>query len=608
MSKRTFLAAITSVVFLGAGGCDALRPVQSEGAPDPLIRAAQPLASASGGGARIVGSYTGPTGVASPGQVTTGAAVQPIGIVLQPNTYVLIRVGGTMVVQTNPYRAGARSGNAVFSYSADDTRQSTGRGLTTVYMRPWGTPTMGEPLTPHLRADQGGRDVVLLVRVGSAGAELLAGRDQMPGRSLYWGYCPTPYCPDKEVIQPDTSIHWPVWIEDYWISTAHEVTATQIDKPLRIASPGFAAGKLVAVEARLFEGLRIRDRAGMPATVNWRWYPGDTAATPNPYIAAQAPPGCQDKLVCQFTPTRAGRMRVFTTVEGAAVDESQVLGVTPDPTLTLECTNPVVRGTEMNCTATPRPGPATEVEWSFTDTEGNTVRGPTERLTWGGIMVVGGTMNVSAKINGTRVPATPVTVVVTPRPGWQVSFPAMPEPERSPMLVYPPVLIAGAPVGDGVLGQHTTTYGLSGLLGAGTGPNQNWYYLRKPLEISNAQIHINPGLYPDDPFFRAQIGGTDSDGYRRCDRRFMNSAREFVHAHERRHHEIAQEFYTGPGSVTLESSRVHSPPSHSSDEVVASLLASTISELERLQAAFDSTSMLRMTCKLETIPHRGGGV
>jgi hypothetical protein len=301
-------------------------------------------------------------------------------------------------------------------------------------------------------------------------------------------------------------------------------------------------------------------------------------------------------------------MRVMTTVEGAAVDESQVLGVTPDPTLTLECTpNPVVRGTEMNCTATPTPGPATEVEWSFTDTEGNTVRGPTERLTWGGIMVVGGTMNVSAKINGIRVPATPVTVVVTPRPGWLVSFPAMPEPERSSILEYPPVLRSGAKVGDGVLGRHNFEYAFPvGSLGAGTGPNQNWYYLSKPLEFTDARIHINPGLFADDPFFRAQRGGVDPDGYRRCDQRFMNAARAFVERHERQHHEIAAAFYSGPGSAMLESAVVHSPAAASSDDVKDSLARESVAELRRLQAAFDSTSQLQLTCKLQTIPQQRG--
>lgn len=73
------------------------------------------------------------------------------------------------------------------------------------------------------------------------------------------------------------------------------------------------------------------------------------------------------------------------------------------------------------------------------------------------------------------------------------------------MLPYPPITELGGRVGDGVFGQHTYPRILpESPVRAGTGPNKNWYYLRAPLEFGAARIHINPGLYSDDPFFRAQ--------------------------------------------------------------------------------------------------------
>jgi hypothetical protein len=411
---------------------------------------------------------------------------------------------------------------------------------------------MGEPLTPHLRADQSGRDVVLLVRVGSAGAELLAGRDRMPGKSLYWGYCPTPYCPDKEVIQPDTSIHWPVWIEDFWISTAHEVTATQIDKPLRIESPGFAAGKPVAVEARLFEGLRIRDRAGMPAAINWRWYPGDTAATPNPFIGAQAPPGCQDKLVCQFTPTRAGRMRVFTTVEGAAVDESQVLGVTPDPTLTLECTpNPVVRGDDIKCdVSTPSGGALTDISWEFT---GNGFRYPdiaagdfpASGVTWGGQMVMSGTVSVRAKVHGVELSKEVVVTVearpeflrrrvpVVPRVGTLDDFSENDPPDNPPndQTDLGRSRARAVDAGWNPSQDLTEAVRLVGFV-EDEGPNHGLAYLKEvPLTIE-ATVLVHPELAIGTQFYRAQATRRIDAGIQPCLQSDFNRYIRLVKDHE----------------------------------------------------------------------------
>lgn len=83
----------------------------------------------------------------------------------------------------------------------------------------------------------------------------------------------------------------------------------------------------------------------------------------------------------------------------------------------------------------------------------------------------------------------------------------------------------------------------------------------------------------------------------------MRSARVFVEAHEKRHHEIAAELFAGVRRDLMEEARVYSPPTTDVNQVADLLLKSTVAELEKRQDAFDGGSQLKLTCKLQPIPH-----
>ena len=409
------------------------------------------------------------------------------------------------------------------------------------------------------------------------GWKLQAMRDGMPGQPNCLA-CPDPYQRGRMAgysISGETRI------------LAEKVTLIQVEARESVVAPG----QPVTFDVVTYPGT---------AELVWRFLREDV----NEWVY---PDECRRMTAsCTFVPPSGGRMQVYgrwyllredyyATSNSITVREAA---------LSLECTpNPVTRGNEMNCTAKPEPVTAqlTNVRWTFIDTAGNNIPGPNgDRVTWGGIMVVGGTMHVSAEVNGVPLGAEPVEVRVERRADWRVSFPAMPEPEPSSALPYPPVTTPGGAVGEGVFGQYVYSYGFpAGPLGGGTGPNRNWYYLRAPLEINEPHILINPGLYPDDPFFRAQRGGLDQDGYRRCDAAFMRSAFASVVAHERGHHQIAAEFFGTAGSEMLEAATVYSPPTQDAGEVTDILLAPTITALEGRQSGFDDKNKLMLTCKLQ---------
>jgi hypothetical protein len=399
----------------------------------------------------------------------------------------------------------------------------------------------------------------------------------------------------KSCVNCNPPVHSTPW---YLLSGTSIVTVEKVI-PLQVAArqPAVARGETVTFDAVAIEG-----------TTNLTWmYISTERGT---QVEARLD-SCHGRTTCSYAPQRNGYMAVFgnwgynSTSFSAQSEPVRVV----DASLTLECTpNPVTRGEAMNCTAKAHPatGQLANVRWTFTDSTGNSIPGPSDnRVTWGGIMVVGGTMHVSAEINGVPVNAEPVEVKVERRFDWRVSFPAVPEPEKSAALPYPPVTTPGGEVGEGVFGQYVYPYAFpASPVRGGTGPNQNWYYVRAPLEVDEPHILINRGLYPDDPFFRAQRGGLDEDGYRRCDAAFMRSAFAFVVSHERRHHEIAAEFFGTAGSEMLEAAAVYSPATEDVLDVADILLAPTITALEGRQSAFDKDSKLRVTCKLQPLQTR----
>lgn len=183
----------------------------------------------------------------------------------------------------------------------------------------------GPDITGSFRVDAGGRDVIRLVHIlSSSPVELRASRQGLPVQDMRaGGFCTAPYC-DAGTIYPVPGAIYGYWVELYRITQSHEITATQIDRPLWIESSPLVPGSPGRAEAHLFSGLRLRDAAGMSPQINWVWYPGHPSASTGETIALTQ---CWNKLVCEFTPTRPGRLRVWTTVEGSPVDVVEFLPV-----------------------------------------------------------------------------------------------------------------------------------------------------------------------------------------------------------------------------------------------------------------------------------------
>lgn len=327
-------------------------------------------------------------------------------------------------------------------------------------------------------------------------------------------------------------------------------------------------------------------------------------------------PGCSTKS-CAYAPRGPGIMKVSARWERAS-PTVYVEGYSPPVTnqpakIKLTCTgdrgeNSVTRGQTINCIASKdpvdAPGELKVSEWTFLDNDGHNIAGPagSSVLSWSGIMVVGGTVRAVGTMDGNQAAGT-ATIQVSPRTDWRIEFPAAPAPARSEVLPYPPITPPGGKA-DGVFGRHTYSWAEPRLRG-GTGPNRGWYFFRSPPEFREPRIHINPGLYPDDPFYRAQNGGTSSSGRRYCDRRFMESARSLVEEHEIQHHTIASQFWTGAGVNLVEAARYYHPEGTLSADSVSALMSSASSDtLRARQAAFDNVSKLAIPCELKPLSTR----
>ncbi len=90
----------------------------------------------------------------------------------------------------------------------------------------------------------------------------------------------------------------------------------------------------------------------------------------------------------------------------------------PGSVARLYCTTSIARGSSTTCTVTPSSG-VTVSNWTFRDTNGVVVARSqgTGSLTWSGVMVIGGTVTVSASISGTTVPLS-ANIAVTSRNGF----------------------------------------------------------------------------------------------------------------------------------------------------------------------------------------------
>ena len=443
-----------------------------------------------------------------PGQRTSYAEHAPTGIPLTPNSYVLLRVGGTLQAVRNPYILDTKPGDGPISYSAFESYEATARGATHLWLLgsggTWVPPAGGEILTGYFRPDPGdARDMILLVRVGPTPAQLWSHRDPLPGRQLYY-YCFEiyPYCSITEegkFARPGENNGQ--WIENYWLQQSHTVTATAIPEPLTVDGPdAVSPGDTATFTATPWGSLRLRNQVGILPRVWWIWYPNDTTAVPNPKVRPEIL-FCRGPS-CPFAPAQSGRLRVQTFVEGAPVDAERIVKL-QQHSLELSCPDSVERGSSARCTARAVPsGTLDSIRWTFTDTAGiATTTDTSGTADWAGKMVMGGRVSVSARLNDTPVAAdTPVAVSARTWPRMTVvahdsgngHLPARPRVPRDLADTHPVVNLD--PFDTELIG---------------SGPNAGWWYIKSPVTRTYAPVHISSGFKPGTPFYQLQHSGVD---------------------------------------------------------------------------------------------------
>ncbi|HEY0025707.1 MAG TPA: hypothetical protein VGB24_22660 [Longimicrobium sp.] len=348
----------------------------------------------------------------------------------------------------------------------------------------------------------------MLVRTGDVPDELWTGRD-LGGYLITatQGWCiATPWC-SPSPTEVEAGVMWAdrKEIEAYHVAESNTVTATAIPEPLNLDGPeSVAPGQPATMNVQTWGGLRLRHPqiiAIDTADVEWRWFPGDTAAVRNPVISGQRL-ACTGKE-CTFTPGAAGgRMSVATWVEGAYVEASEIVRVQHQQ-LQFTCDQDrLERGATLNCSAAAVPsGTLDSIRWEFRDDAGNTVRDSSGAASWTGEMVVSGKIAVAARLNGS--PVADDTVIVVRARGW------------------PLINVVAADSGNGHLPAAPTRYGQLADTHApypmqpyvtarvSRGPNAGMWYLKDPIQTVTANVHISAGFRPGSAFYAQQHSGTD---------------------------------------------------------------------------------------------------
>jgi hypothetical protein len=408
----------------------------------------------------------------------------------------------------------------------------------------------------------------------------------------------------------------------YLLSGGQTVRLRAIPPPLSISGPAdLAPGETGTYTAAPLFGLQLANPHGAhhlpPGAYGWTFHPGDTAAVPRKRVDVAVPIWhCTNQPTCSVELPRSGRLAVFAYVEDQLVGAySGVIRVGKNASLVLTCNGrtdsvKVERGSRMECSASAAsPGATlTSTEWAFEDVQGNTIPGPSGDSVWGGVMVVGGKMRVSAAVNGTTTEKA-LTIAVQAR-DWtgKISYPPEPEAEfgAEPQLRYPP-LQEGDILKDGTLGitrypfpQPASGYGL------GSGPNEGWYFLDQ-LPYFNprgARIFLNRALMPDDPFYRAQRGssGSMAFGIPACGPEFMRLAARHVPAHESGHYSLAKTLMESAEGVAMMESAVIFGEDPEADGVAYNRMFSRLIATDSArQAQWDRTNVLRVPCRF-TVP------
>ena len=177
------------------------------------------------------------------------------------------------------------------------------------------------------------------------------------------------------------------------------------------------------------------------------------------------------------------------------------------PELRLTCTpaGPVRRGDSVACVATAVPAGAvvSDLAWHFEDAAGRVLAGPTGADSWGGTLVVGGTVKVSGKVDGAQADKS-LAVAVTGR-GWPRLRVDVREQGHGDLPA------PSAVTGPGDLAHtHVDVPATMPVREIASGPNQGWAYLDAAPAVP-VTVHINDAWTAGSVWHNLQHHGPYTD-------------------------------------------------------------------------------------------------
>jgi hypothetical protein len=269
----------------------------------------------------------------------------------------------------------------------------------------------------------------------------------------------------------------------------------------------------------------------------------------------------------------------------------------------------VERGERLACRAELDPAGDAKLEvtgWTAVDTEGHTIPGPQgDERSWGGTMVVRTTVKVEGTVDGNAQTATAEVSIKDREWEGQIAYLSEPpaDPVGTPHLQYPPTLPAPGDTAHGVFGAYMGAKPSVGPEMVTSGPNDGWWYVpRLPQFSGEHRIYINKGLYPEDPFYRAQRGGGN-----KCSKRQMDHAREFTINHEKSHYNADRRLYEDELPTMLESALLYDPDGSVSPKEFDKKMVQPYSERrEQLHAEVDKSILVWTCSEFHDLPRNGG--
>lgn len=287
----------------------------------------------------------------------------------------------------------------------------------------------------------------------------------------------------------------------YFLTSDQRITLSYVATPIAVEGPtGVAADQEGMFTGQVVDGLSVDSWAPGHKAVWWTFFEGDTLGNPGSGTPVQVYE-CQGRMSCSYDPQTGGRMQMVAYVHGRYLEAFGNVVREQESRLELSCPPSVERGNPMRCTVAANPaGTLTDIQWSFSDTAGHVVR-DSGRAEWTGTMVVGGRINVTARLSGTPV-ASDTPIAVTPRRWPRISVVAVDSGNghlpAQPRFIYD-LADTHPPIPDGPIDIDTIT----------SGPNAGWAYLALPITRVRAIVHISGGFRPGTPLYQMQRWGTD---------------------------------------------------------------------------------------------------